>query len=133
MKKKNNKMKIKIANIMKREIVRHQQKKNTVGVPCAATVTTPDMKSRLTDAEYQNYLTRRMKETCDKLYHKFGKATSSEEEDMCKIGKTLIDEALKSNEKRTNKILMSWIDQTNELIGRCRWIECQPDSGQPAS
>ena len=65
-----------------------------------------------------------MKETCDKLYHKFGKTTSNEEEDMCKIGKALIDEALKSNEKRTNKTLMSWIDQTNELIGRCRWIEC---------
>ena len=67
---------------------------------------TPSIKDRLTDERYQDYLARRMKEICDKLYSKFGKETSKEEENMCAIGKALIDEALKSNEKiRRNNIL----------------------------
>ena len=108
---------------------RQRQRTKLVRVPCAATEMTraknargkvqqkmkgfvnriggrsetPSIKDRLTDERYQDYLARRMKEICDKLYDKFGTTTNKEEENMYAIGKTLIDEALKSNEKRRKK------------------------------
>ena len=116
--------------------------KTTVGVPCAATEMTgvqnargkikqkmkgfvnriggrsetPSIEDGLTDQGYQDYLARRMKEICDKLYENFGKETNKEDENMCAIGKALIDEALRSNEKRRSQSQMSWIDQTDKLI-----------------
>ena len=139
---------------IREEITRTRQRQgtNSVGVPCAATEMTraqnargkiqqkmkgfvnrtdgrskmPDIKNRLTDVGYQDYLAQRMKEICDKLY-KFGTATNKEDENMCAIGKALIDEALRSSKQRRSKSLMSWIDQMDKLIGRCRWIECRPE------
>lgn len=84
------------------------------------------------DKAYQNYLAARMKEVCDILYNTFGKATNEEEENMCREGQSLIERAMRSNEKRRNNILMSWIDKTDELMGRCRWIECRPERSTSA-
>ena len=67
----------------------------------------------------QQDLKRRMKRVCDKLLNNFGKMSYDEEENICRVGKELLDRATKSNERRVSKSLMSWIDKTDELTGRC--------------
>ena len=129
--------------MMKNEITRNRQGTNIVGVPRAATITTRAqsavgklkekmIKERLVDVGYHDYIARRLKEVCNKLYSKFGKTTNEEEENMCAIGKCLINEALLCNETKTNNKLMSLINMTDELMGRCRWIECRPDRSTSA-
>ena len=52
--------------------------------------------------------------------------SNDEEENICRSGKVLLDRAMKLNKSRVSKSLMSWMEKTDELMGRCRWIECRP-------
>ena len=77
-------------------------------------------------AAYQEFIAAGMKAICDKILRRYGKTTDEEDANICREGKTLIDMAIRSNDKMNNKALRSLIDKTDELMGRCRWIECRP-------
>ena len=78
------------------------------------------------NVEYQSHIADGMKELCDKIMRRYGKTTDEEDANICREGKALIDIAIRSNEEMSNRLLQSLIDKTDELMGRCRWIECRP-------
>ena len=73
-----------------------------------------------------DYLEKEMKRVCNTLLNNFGKMSNDEEENICRSGKVLLDRAMKLNKSRVSKSLMSWMEKTDKLMGRCRWIECRP-------
>ena len=73
-----------------------------------------------------DYLEKEMKRVCNTLLNNFGKMSNDEEENICRVGKLLLDRAMKLNKSRVSKSLMSWMEKTDKLMGRCRWIECRP-------
>ena len=61
-----------------------------------------------------------MQEICDKIIRRYDKTTDQEDENLCREGITILDMAIRSNKQTINTTLMSLIDKTDELMGRCR-------------
>ena len=76
---------------------------------------------------YQEQLVTGMKEVCDKIMRKYGQTTDEEDARMCREGQALINMAIRANEKINSNRLMNWIDQTDGIMSRCRWIGCKPE------
>ena len=53
--------------------------------------------------------------------------SNDEEVNICRVGNVLLDRAMKLKKSRVSNSLRSWMDKTDELMGRCRWIECRPN------
>ena len=76
---------------------------------------------------YQEQLVTGMKEVCDRIMRRYGQTTDEEDARMCREGQALIDMAIRANGKISSNRLMNWIDQTDGIMSRCRWMGCKPE------